>query len=325
MSTKMRWGIIATGWVSDKFASALKLVPEAELVAVGSRSQGGADAFGDTHGIRHRHASYEALVADPDVEIVYVGTPHNLHRECTLLALEAGKHVLCEKPLAVNAGQAGEMIELARKKGLFLMEAMWTRFVPAWVDIKGRLDSGELGSIVSLQANFGVQKPFDPKSRLFSPELAGGALLDLGVYPISLASWLLGKPETVSSWSHMGPSGVDMRNAMTFTYSDGRFAQLNTAADVWTTVEAEISTEKVFIRAHRLFIESRSYEVVDFDRTELVRKPFENGFQFEAQHTMDCIRNGRTESEVMPLDESLEIMQTMDAIRAQWGFKYPFE
>jgi dihydrodiol dehydrogenase / D-xylose 1-dehydrogenase (NADP) len=325
MSMTMRWGIIATGWVSDKFARALKLTPEAELVAVGSRSQAGAEAFGDTHGIPRCHPSYDALVADPDVEIVYVGTPHNLHRDATVMALEAGKHVLCEKPLAVNAGQAAEMIETARQKGLFLMEAMWTRFVPAWVDIKGRLDAGELGRIVSLQANLGVQTPFDPKSRLFNPDLAGGALLDLGVYPISLASWLLGKPETVSSWAHMGPSGVDMRNAITFTYSGGRFAQINAAADVGTTGEAEIATEKVLIRAHRLFIEAKSYEVVDFDRTEVVRKPFDNGFQSEARHTMDCVRNGRTESEVMPLDESLEIMQTMDTIRDQWGFKYSFE
>jgi predicted dehydrogenase len=325
MSTRTRWGIIATGWVSDKFARALRLLPGAETVAVGSRSQASADAFGDTHGIPRRHSSYEALVNDPEIEVVYVGTPHNLHRSTTLMALEAGKHVLCEKPLAVNAGEAGEMVARARERGLFLMEAMWTRFVPAWVDIKTRLDSGEFGEIVSLQANFGIEKPFDPESRLYSPDLAGGALLDLGVYPISLASWLLGRPQAMSSWVEMASTGVDLRNAITFTYGDGRFAQLSTASDVWSSVEAEVVTRKAVIRAHRLFIEARSYEVFDFDRTEIVRKPFENGFQFEAQHAMERIAKGETESEVMPLDESLEIVRTMDALRADWGFKYPFE
>jgi dihydrodiol dehydrogenase / D-xylose 1-dehydrogenase (NADP) len=325
MSTKTRWGIIATGWVSDKFAGALKLVPEAERVAVGSRSQKAADAFGEKHDIPKRHASYEALVSDPDVDVVYVGTPHNFHCENTLKALEAGKHVLCEKPLAVNAREATEMIAVARKKRLFLMEAMWTRFVPAWADIKARLDAGEFGEIASLQANFGLRRDYDPKHRLFNPDLAGGALLDLGIYPVSLASWLLGKPDTVSSWAKMADTGVDQRAAMTFTYGGGRFAQLSTASDVWSSVEAEIVTEKAIIRAHRLFIEARSYEVFDFDRTEVVRKPFENGFQFEAEHAMDCIREGRTESEVMPLDESLEIVRTMDALREEWGLKYPFE
>lgn len=325
MSTKTRWGIIATGWVSDKFARALAMVPDAEMVAVGSRSKGRAEAFGDKHGIPRRHASYEALVADPDVDVVYVGTPHNLHHQNTLMALEAGKHVLCEKPLAVNAAQATEVIALARKKGLFLMEAMWTRFLPAWVDIKTRLDAGEFGALRSVRADFGLELAYDPKHRLFNPDLAGGALLDLGIYPLSLSFWLLGTPKTVSSWAEMAPTGVDRRAAITLTYGGGRFAQLNTASDVWTAVEAEMITEKGVIRAHRLFIEAKSYEIFDFDKTEEVRKPFENGFQFEAQHAMDCIRGGRTESTVMPLDESLEIVRTMDALRAEWGVRYPFE
>ena len=325
MANTTRWGIIATGWVSDKFAGALGMLPNAETVAVGSRSQEGADVFGDKHGIPRRHASYEALVADPEVDVVYVGTPHNLHRENTLMALEAGKHVLCEKPLAVNAGQAEEMVAAARKKGLFLMEAMWTRFVPTWVEIKERLDSGEFGAVKSLQADFCIELAYDPKHRLYNPDLAGGALLDLGIYPLSLAFWLLGKPETISSWVELAPTGVDKRAAMTLTYEGGRFAQLSTASDVWSVVEAAIVTEKKLVRAHRLFIEANSYEVFDFDSTEVVRKPFENGFQFEAEHTMQRIAEGKTESVVMSLDESLEIMRTMDALRAEWGVTYPFE
>ena len=325
MSTQTRWGIIGTGNIAGKLAEAATLVPDAELLAVGSRAQASADAFGEKHSIPRRYASYEDLVGDPDVDVIYVATPHNYHDANTLLALEAGKHVLCEKPLAVNAGEAAEMIEAARKKRLFLMEAMWTRFLPVWVEVKARLDSGEFGAIRSLQADFGIEEAYDPKSRLYDPDLAGGALLDLGVYPVSLASWLLGKPRAMSSWAELAPSGVDQRAAMTFTYEGGRFAQMNTASDVWSMVDATIVTEKKIIRVGRLFIDARSYEVVDFDKTEIVRKPYENGFEFEVRHTMDCISAGRTESEVMSLDESLEIMRTMDALRAEWGVKYPFE
>jgi len=325
MARKTRWGIISTGNIAGKLADATRLVPHAELLAVGSRTQSSADVFGDTHRIPRRYGSYQDLVGDPDVDVVYVATPHNLHHANTILALEAGKHVLCEKPLAVNAGQAAEMIQVARKKGLFLMEAMWTRFLPVWTDIKARLDGGELGAIRSLQADFCIELPFDPKHRLFSPDLAGGALLDLGVYPVSLASWLLGSPKATQSWVELAPTGVDLRAAMTFTYGDGLFAQLSTASDVWSMGEAQIVTEKAIVRAHRLFLDARSYEIVDFDRTEIVRKPYENGFEFEVRHTMERIDAGETESGVMPLDESLEILRTMDALRADWGVKYPFE
>jgi predicted dehydrogenase len=325
MSTKTRWGIIATGWVSNEFAQALKLVPNAERAAVGSRSQSAADAFGEKHGIPRRHASYEALVADPDVDIVYVGTPHPFHSENTLTALEAGKHVLCEKPLAVNAREAAKMIERARKKKLFLMEAMWTRFLPVWVDLKERLDAGQFGKIGFLYSSFGEAMPYEPEGRAYSPHLAGGALLDLGVYPLSLASWLLGNPVTVTSRVKMAETGVDERNAMISTYPDGSLANLSSAIDVTTACETEIAAEKAFIRVERNWFQAESYEVVTPEGTEAVSRPFEKGFQFEAQHAMDCINAGKTESEVMPLDESLEIMRTMDALRAEWGLRYPFE
>ena len=325
MGTKTRWGILGTGNIAGKFADATRYVEDAELAAVGSRSPETAEAFGAKHGIPRRHASYEDLVGDPEVDAIYVATPHNLHHANTLLALEAGKHVLCEKPLAVNAGQATEMIAAARRKGLFLMEAMWTRFLPAWVDIKARLDSGEFGALRSLQADFGIELAYDPKHRLFNPDLAGGALLDLGIYPLSLAFWLLGKPQATSSWVELAPTGVDQRAAMTLTYGGGRFAQLSTASDIWYMGEATIVTDRKVVRAHRLFLDARSYEVVDFDTTEIVRKPYENGFEFEVRHAGERIAAGQTESEVMSLDESLEIMGAMDALRAEWGVKYPFE
>ena len=324
MSRKIRWGIISTGRIARKFANATKLLPDAELVAVGSRSREAADAFGKEFDVPRRHASYEDLVADGEVDAVYVATPHPFHLPNTVLALQAGKHVLCEKPLAVNAGEAAEMIRVARAQGLFLMEAMWTRFLPVWVDIKARLDSGELGEIAHVQANFGV--PMSPdEARIHEPRLAGGGLLDLGVYPISLASWLLGKPAKVWSWATMTPTNVDERAAMLFTYAGGSFAMLSSAIDVWTTCEAEIVTQKGCIRAKRLWHEAQSYEIVTPDATDVVTKPFENGFQFQISHVMNRIRRGQTESDVMSLDESLQIMKTMDDLRAEWGFKYPFE
>jgi len=323
MSTNTRWGIISTGRIAHKFAQATKLLPDAELVAVGSRSQQAAEAFGKEFGVPRCHGSYEDLVADPEVDAVYVATPHPFHRPNTLLALEAGKHVLCEKPLTVNAGEAAEVIRVARTKGLFLMEAMWTRFLPAWVDLKARLDSGEFGEIAYLQANFGVPMPAD-EARIHEPGLAGGGLLDLGIYPISLASWLFGKPDDVKSWATMTKTGVDQRTAMLFTYAGGSFATLSSAIDVWTTCEAEIVAEKAWIRVPR-FWEAQSYEIVTPEARDVVTKPFESGYQFQISHSMDCIRRGQTESEVMPLDESLEIMKTMDALRAEWDFKYPFE
>jgi predicted dehydrogenase len=325
MSKTTRWGIISTGNIAGKLAAATRYVPEAELLAVGSRTQASAEAFADTHDIPRRYGSYEDLVADPDLDVIYVATPHTFHHENTLLALEAGKHVLCEKPLAVNAGQAAEMIQAARGKGLFLMEAMWTRFLPVWADIKARLDSGEFGVLKALQADFCIELPYDPEHRLFNPDLAGGALLDLGIYPVSLASWLLGPPETMSSWAELAPTGVDIRAAMTFTYDGGRFAQMSTASDVWSMGEATLVTEKKLVRAHRLFLDARSYEVTDFDRTETVRHDYENGFEFQVRHTCERVAGGDTESPVMSLDESLEIMRTMDALRAEWGVRYPFE
>ncbi len=323
MSTNIRWGIISTGRIAHKFAQATKLLPDADLVAVGSRSKEAADAFGKELGVPRCHGSYEDLVADPQVDAIYVATPHPFHRPNTLLALEAGKHVLCEKPLTVNAGEAAEVIRVARAKGLFLMEAMWTRFLPVWVDLKARLDSGEFGQIAHLQANFGVPMPAD-EARIHEPGLAGGGLLDLGIYPISLASWFLGKPDKVLSWATMTKTHVDERTAMLFSYAGGSFAMLSSAIDVWTTCEAEIVAEKAWIRVPR-FWEAQSYEIVTPDARDVVTKPFESGYQFQISHSMNRIRRGQTESEVMSLDESLEIMKTMDGLRAEWGFKYPFE
>ena len=190
----IRWGILATGGIARAFTDDLALQPDSEVVAVGSRSQASADAFGDEFGVPHRHASYQALVSDPDVDAVYVATPHPGHHDAALLAINAGKAVLVEKPFAMDAAQAREMIDAARERGTFLMEAMWTRFLPHIARVREILAAGTLGDVVYLTAEHGQWFAPDPQFRLFAPELGGGALLDLGIYPVSFAHLVLGVP-----------------------------------------------------------------------------------------------------------------------------------
>ncbi|MCA9886617.1 MAG: Gfo/Idh/MocA family oxidoreductase, partial [Anaerolineae bacterium] len=196
---KIRWGILATGWIADQLAEAIISQPDADCLAVGSRSQESADKFGDKWGIPRRYPTYEALAADPDVDVIYIATPHNLHYENMKLCLNAGKHVLCEKPLTVNAAQAQECLDLAKEKGLFLMEAMWMKFIPAVRQMQKWVANGRIGTVRLVQANFAFNIPFNPHGRLFDPELAGGALLDMGIYTSTLAHLVLGKPARILS------------------------------------------------------------------------------------------------------------------------------
>ena len=224
----IRWGILATGGIAHAFAHDLALQPDCEIVAVGSRSQASADAFGDEFGVPHRHASYQALVRDPDVDAVYVSTPHPGHHDAALLAINAGKAVLVEKPFAMDAAQAREMIDAARERGTFLMEAMWTRFLPHIARIREILAAGTLGDVVYLTAEHGQWFPQDPQFRLFAPELGGGALLDLGIYPVSFASLVLGAPARITAVSNPAFTGVDATTSMIFQYDSAAHAVLTT-------------------------------------------------------------------------------------------------
>jgi predicted dehydrogenase len=327
MKDKIRWGILSTGRIAKQFAEGLSVLPDAEIVAVGSRAQETADAFGDKFGVSHRHAGYEALAADPDVDVIYIGTPHPFHKENSLLCLQASKAVLCEKPFTINAGEAAEVVTLAREKGLFLMEAMWARTIPIIVRLRDLLAEGTIGEVRMLTADLGFRSKFDPKSRLFDPELGGGALLDVGIYPISFASMVLGTPSRIASMATMGQTGVDEQAGIVFGYDGGQLAVLHTALQTSTTIEATVMGTKGKIRIHSpwfygttltLSIEGRDDEVISL--------PYEgNGYNFEATEVMRCLREGKLESDVMPLDETMAIMQTLDTIRAQWGFKYPME
>jgi predicted dehydrogenase len=209
VADKTHWGIIGTGKIAKEFATGLAVLPEAELVAVGSRTAESANRFANMFGVPHRHASYEALVNDSNVDVVYVATPHSLHKENSLLCLQAGKAVLCEKPFTINAAEAETVIRLAREKKLFLMEAMWTRFIPLVVKVRQLLADRVIGDVQMLVADLGFLVDFDPLHRLFAPQLGGGALLDLGVYPVSLASMIFGPPSRITGMAQLGKTGVD--------------------------------------------------------------------------------------------------------------------
>jgi predicted dehydrogenase len=302
--------------------------PDAEIVAVGSRTQASADAFGDQWDIPRRYGSYEALANDPDVDVVFIGTPHTFHYENMLLCLNAGKHVLCEKPLTINAAQADECIKLARQKGLFLMEAMWTRFLPAIRAFNDQLSEGMLGEVRLVQTALSLPFPFDPKHRLYDPYLGGGALLDLGIYPISFTHMILGTPDRMLSHAHLGETNVDELATIIFVYEGGQSAALTASQRLVQPVEAVVAGTEGYARVHHRFFQADRFSVRmgREDEEQVFVHPYEsNGYIHEVRAVQDCLRAGSLESDLMPLEESLTIMRLMDELRAGWGVVYPGE
>ena len=327
MPDKVRWGIIGTGTIAAKFAEGLAVLRDAKLVAVGSRTQAAADRFARKFKIARALGSYEKLVADKEVDAVYVATPHTFHAANTLMGLEAGKAVLCEKPFTINAREAEGVIQKAREKKLLLMEAMWTRFLPPIVKLRGLLAKGTIGEVRMLEADFGFRAA-KREGRLFDPALGGGALLDVGVYPIALASMLFGPPSRISGMAELGPTGVDEYAAAVLGHPGGQLAVMSTALQANTFHEAAIVGTKGRIKLQEGWWRGSNLTVLRDGRrgAKLVKVPFKgNGYQYQAIEFMNCLRKGRTESAVMPLDETLWIMKTMDTLRAQWGLKYPME
>lgn len=323
----VRWGILSTGSIARQFARGLAHAPGAQLVAVGSRSQANAEAFGDEFGVPRRYASYEALAADPDLDVIYIGTPHPFHAANSLLCIEAGKAVLCEKPFALNARQASAVIRAARERGVFLMEALWTRFTPVMRKVRALLAEGAIGRPRMVTADFGFHAPFDPESRLFNRALGGGALLDVGVYPVSLASMVFGPPPRISTIAHLGATGVDEQAAIILGYDDGALALLSCAITVMTPMEATIAGERGMIRLPaNWWMPQECILSLEGEPEQIFELPFTgNGYNYEALEVMRCLREGLLESPIMPLDETLALMQTLDDIRAQWGLRYPEE
>lgn len=321
----IRWGIIGTGNIASVFAKGLTSLSDAQLVAVGSRTAESAQRFAERFDVPHAHSSYEALANDSDVDIVYISTPHALHYDNTLLCLNAGKAVLCEKPFAINAREAAEMIATARKRKLFLMEAVWTRFLPAMTRLRELLAEHAIGEVRMLQADFGFRTNVNPQSRLFDPAMGGGGLLDVGVYCVSLASLLFGTPDRIVGLAEVGTTGVDEQGAAILGYPSGQMAVLSTGVRTQTPHEATIMGTDGMIRLNRSWWKGDDLTIMrNGQAPETISLPFEgNGYHYEAAETARCLRAGKFESEIIPLDETLAIMQTLDQIRAEWGVRYP--
>ncbi len=327
MTKTIRWGILGTGAIAHKFATGLGDLPDVELLAVGSRTQDSADAFADEFKIERRYSSYEALAKDADVDAIYISTPHPFHKENTLLCLANGKAVLCEKPFAINAKETLEMITFAREKKLFLMEAMWSRFLPHIVKVRELLDKDTIGEVRMLKADLGFRTDVNPEGRLFNPDLGGGALLDVGIYPISLAYMFFGAPVEVKSFARLGSTGIDEEASIILSHREGQLSLLSTAIRLNTPHEALVIGTKGYIHIHRywwapshltLHLDGKKPKKIKID-TPL------NGYNYQALEVSQCLREGKLESDIMPLDETLAIMKTLDTIRTQWGLKYPME
>ncbi len=319
MDSPVRWGILGTGGIAGAFAADLRLTDSGEVVAVGSRSQASADRFADEFGIVRRHGSYEALVADPEVDVVYVASPHPMHHGNAILALRAGKHVLVEKPFTMNAAEARDIAGVARERGLFAMEAMWTRFLPHVALIRDWLGEGLLGDIVTVTADHGQWFAEDAGFRLFAPELGGGALLDLGVYPVSFASMVLGRPSRVVSMSDPAFTGVDAQTSMLFGYDTGAQAVLT------CTLRAKSATRAAIVgTAARIEVEGDFYAPVAVTLLPRLGEPVRvesvhegRGLRHQADEVARRLAAGETESPLMPLQETISIMETMDLVLAQ--------
>jgi predicted dehydrogenase len=324
MSTT-RWGILGTGKIARAFATALQETPDAVLAGVASRTLDKAQAFtGDFGGTATAYGSYEALCGADDIDVVYIGTPHPMHAPNAMLALEGGKAVLCEKPFTMNRREAEAVVALAREKTLFLMEAMWSRYLPALDEVKRIIASGEIGEVSQAVADFGFAPQVAPEHRLVNPDLGGGALLDLGIYPLSICACLLGPVRGVQAMATMRANGVDAHTAFTLRHEGGALSSCTASMIARSPVELTVSGTEGCVRLDTLFYKARTVTVQLEDGSKrTVETPYlGNGYVHEALEVQRCLREGLLESPRMPLDETLALMGVLDDIRAQIGLRY---
>ncbi len=318
---------MGTGRIASSFAEAMTIVEDAEIIGVGSRKLQSAQNFASEYLIPQAFESYEALVECTEIDVVYIATPHAMHKDNIMLCLDAGKSVLCEKPFTINASEAASVIKLAQSRGLFLMEAMWTRYIPSIVKLRELLADDAIGDVQVMLAGGAFMPDFDPDFYLFDAKLGGGVLLDAGVYLISMASMLFGKPTSIRALASLGKSGVDEHDAYLLQHENGALANLYVSLRGQSSPDLTLlgSKGKIYLQApifcpSSLTLELYGQNSQDFDL------PFDaNGYQFEIAEVNRCLRNDALESELMPLAESHEIMQTMDEIRRQITLKYPTE
>lgn len=320
---KIRWAILGCGKIAKKFASDLRLVADCELLAVASRDKLNAGQFGAEYGARMVYDQYEAMLNNPDIDVVYVATPHGLHADHVQLCLNHGKAVLCEKAFALNLQQTKAMIDLAREKNIFLMEALWSKFIPSYSIMKTMVAEGKLGDIQSVLINFGFIPQQPVAQRLFDPALGGGTLLDIGIYNVFYTLSVLGKPDHIDAHITPATTGVDEQCAILFRYNNGAMAQLFSSYTSHLPTEANISGNKGRLRlTHRFYTPEAQLEFYPerMDSKQLIEIPPTQGFgyHYEANHVNDCLRKGLTESPVMTHGDTLMLMEVLDEIRGRW-------
>ncbi len=320
------WGILGPGGIARAFAKDLTLLEGHTIGAVGSRSIDNAHSFAKDFG-GTAYASYEELVKDPTIDAIYVATPHPAHHDNVILALDAGKPVLCEKPFAVNAREAQAMVDAAAKNKVALMEAMWARFLPHYSKVREIVASGVLGPILSIHADHGQRLADQNIPRLVEPHLAGGALLDLGIYPISFAHMILGNPLSINSSAVMTDKGVDAQTSMIFTYENGAQSVLTTTMIEQTPCRAVVAGLHGWLEIDRTFYNPASMRVVlnDGTVTQYPNTYTGHGLREQAESFKQLVESGKIQSEILSWQDTIDIMKTMDAVREQIGLKYPFE
>jgi predicted dehydrogenase len=323
----LRWGVLGTGWIADRFIGSLQRHTRQEILAVGSRDGGRSVAFAARHGVPRSHGSYAELVADPDVDVVYVATPHTEHLPCARLALEAGKPVLVEKPLGLDASQATEIARLAASQRLFCMEALWTLFLPKFDIVRQILDSGALGEVRTVLADMGER--FTGEHRILRADLAGGPLLDLGTYPVALATWVLGSPERILAAGQPHPAGVNGQAAAIFEDAQGNQAVVHTTLFANTPTTATIAGTGGTLTLSGPFYQPGGFLLTSADgerRLSFTEPPVAHeALYFEAAEVARCIAAGRLESPIRPLADSITTLAALDEIRRQCAITFPGE
>ncbi len=327
MATKSyNWAILGCGKIAEKFSSDLKLLPRARLYAAASRSGAKAEAFALKFGFEKAYGTYEEMVSDPAVDIVYIATPHSHHKDHSILCMNQGKAVLCEKAFALNSAQAGEMIATARRNHVFLMEAFWTRFQPAFLKFMEIARSGELGKPKILKSEFAFNGGEDLNSRLLNLSLGGGSLLDIGVYPVFIALQTLGSPSEIKTLADLAPTGADRSLSILFKYPNGELATLVSSFAACSDTQSELWCENGFVRMRRMGISTTTVYIWRKNGTEQKFEfDYPDGFGYfrEAEHVMECLDKGKTESYLIPLSFSSQLMDTLDRIRLDAGIRYP--
>ncbi|MFF8190083.1 Gfo/Idh/MocA family protein [Streptomyces bobili] len=326
----VRWGILATGGIAAAFTADLIDLPDAEVVAVASRTETSAGAFAERFGIPRAYGDWETLAKDADIDVVYVATPHSAHRDAAGLCLEAGRNVLCEKAFTLNLREATELVALARDNDRFLMEAMWMYCNPVIRRMKALVDDGAIGEVRTVQADFGLEGPFPPSHRLRDPAQGGGALLDLGVYPVSFAHLLLGEPTSVSAQAVISAEGVDLQTVAALSWDSGALAALHCSLVGGTGVTASVTGTRGRIDIPAGFFHPDRFVLhrAGRDPEEFTADPADGPrttMRHEAREVMRAVRAGETESPLVPLDGTLAVMRTLDTVRERIGVRYPGE